>query len=277
MQITNREQATSLGLKRFFTGNPCKNGHISERFTKDGKCVECNRLACRARHHRRVHSDQSRLERSLSYAETLKKARIRREVQALKRISRNSENALFTAGKRAGQSRYKTNRACPKGHRGERYIPSRTCCECSREWGTSETRKIYDREYNEENKEKISSRSKRYFAENHSKVLKSVRLWAKNNKDKVKAIKHNYKVRRRALIAEGVSSARLAEWVERQKKWCYWCGENCLSGYHIDHYVPLSKGGKHDTDNMVISCPKCNIRKNAKDPYDFANEMGKLF
>ena len=41
-----RKSATLLGLKRFFTGEPCINGHISERYTKrGGECVECNRLS----------------------------------------------------------------------------------------------------------------------------------------------------------------------------------------------------------------------------------------
>ena len=29
------------GLKRYFTGNPCKHGHISERFLSGGECIEC--------------------------------------------------------------------------------------------------------------------------------------------------------------------------------------------------------------------------------------------
>lgn len=42
-QIINRDQAVAQGLKRFFTGIPCKHGHLSERATKSGDCVACNR------------------------------------------------------------------------------------------------------------------------------------------------------------------------------------------------------------------------------------------
>ena len=46
MRKISRETAVRRGLKRFFMGVPCINGHISERYVKPGdECVECNRLA----------------------------------------------------------------------------------------------------------------------------------------------------------------------------------------------------------------------------------------
>jgi len=38
-----RTEAIALGLPRYFTGKPCKHGHIRERRANDGKCVECSR------------------------------------------------------------------------------------------------------------------------------------------------------------------------------------------------------------------------------------------
>jgi hypothetical protein len=37
-----REEAKSRGLKRYFTGRPCLRGHISERYSPNGYCVECH-------------------------------------------------------------------------------------------------------------------------------------------------------------------------------------------------------------------------------------------
>jgi hypothetical protein len=37
---TERAEAKRLGLPRYFTGRPCVNGHIAERYTSGG-CVEC--------------------------------------------------------------------------------------------------------------------------------------------------------------------------------------------------------------------------------------------
>lgn len=35
--------ARAVGLIRYFTGKPCKNGHVSERFVGNRQCVECGR------------------------------------------------------------------------------------------------------------------------------------------------------------------------------------------------------------------------------------------
>ena len=43
----SREEARAQGLKRFFTGVPCKQGHISERIVSSGSCMECNRERAR--------------------------------------------------------------------------------------------------------------------------------------------------------------------------------------------------------------------------------------
>lgn len=42
MDIITREQAKEQGLIRFFTGTPCKRGHVCERHTKSGSCIECS-------------------------------------------------------------------------------------------------------------------------------------------------------------------------------------------------------------------------------------------
>lgn len=41
MQYISREEARKLGLTRFFTGYRCVHGHVSEQYTKGGRCVSC--------------------------------------------------------------------------------------------------------------------------------------------------------------------------------------------------------------------------------------------
>lgn len=44
MNIISKEEARGLGLSRYFTGEPCRNGHISERSVMVGEvCKECSR------------------------------------------------------------------------------------------------------------------------------------------------------------------------------------------------------------------------------------------
>jgi hypothetical protein len=43
MEIITRQQAITLGLKKYFTGEPCKNGHIAERYLQSSTCEMCIR------------------------------------------------------------------------------------------------------------------------------------------------------------------------------------------------------------------------------------------
>lgn len=42
MKLITRKEAREFGLKRYFTGKACKNGHTSERKVSNGCCVECS-------------------------------------------------------------------------------------------------------------------------------------------------------------------------------------------------------------------------------------------
>ncbi len=37
-----RDEARARGLKRYSTGEPCKRGHVAERYVSSNECVECN-------------------------------------------------------------------------------------------------------------------------------------------------------------------------------------------------------------------------------------------
>jgi 5-methylcytosine-specific restriction endonuclease McrA len=127
---------------------------------------------------------------------------------------------------------------------------------------TKDRKREYDREYRNRNRERINKKSA---------------AWRKANPEKRTAIIRGYAAKRRTQVKSGVSTVALAAWCAAQRKVCYWCGAKCPKGYHVDHYVPLSKGGRHDLHNLVIACGPCNLRKNAKDPLDFAREVGRLF
>jgi 5-methylcytosine-specific restriction endonuclease McrA len=44
--IITYSQARKAGLPRYFTGKPCKRGHISERNSANADCVACSNLRC---------------------------------------------------------------------------------------------------------------------------------------------------------------------------------------------------------------------------------------
>lgn len=41
MNEITRTTAQKFGLKRYFTGGPCKQGHVAERYVKGDTCIEC--------------------------------------------------------------------------------------------------------------------------------------------------------------------------------------------------------------------------------------------
>lgn len=55
-EIISRAEAKSQGLKYYFTGNPCKRGHIDKRFVVNWTCYSCS-LEDNIRYHDENHED----------------------------------------------------------------------------------------------------------------------------------------------------------------------------------------------------------------------------
>ncbi|MBA2869985.1 5-methylcytosine-specific restriction endonuclease McrA [Anoxybacillus calidus] len=46
---------------------------------------------------------------------------------------------------------------------------------------------------------------------------------------------------------------------------CIYCGaQETDEPFHLEHVIPLGKGGRHHASNLVISCPSCNRAKHDK-------------
>lgn len=48
-----REAARALDMNRYFTGHPCRNGHIAPRRVQNDDCVACRKIRERRRRARR--------------------------------------------------------------------------------------------------------------------------------------------------------------------------------------------------------------------------------
>jgi hypothetical protein len=68
---------------------------------------------------------------------------------------------------------------------------------------------------------------------------------------------------------------RLREIVRRRdKERCYYCNETVSNG-HVDHLVPLSRGGSDDLSNLVWACPSCNAAKSDMTAKEFWEASSK--
>lgn len=108
-----RAEAISRGLKRYFTGTPCCNGHVSARKSYSGHCIQCvrdyeNSPAFRERHKDRVRSYNRTPERVSAARE---RARQRLSTEEGRKKNRESVRRSLTkpsvkAKQREAQRRY---------------------------------------------------------------------------------------------------------------------------------------------------------------------------
>ena len=141
-----------------------------------------------------------------------------------------------------------------------------------------------NKNYRIKNKVNISKKKRESYLKNKDKVLEKCAKYYSENKEKRKAysqsprgiaVRKNSVYRRRAIMKKGdVKSIDIQRLIESSAR-CYWCNNKLIEA-HIDHYIPLSKGGLHTLSNLVVSCPSCNHKKYSKDPIVFANENGRL-
>ena len=142
-----------------------------------------------------------------------------------------------------------------------------------------EERCAYQRVYHASHIEDILSRESTYRAAHRKEKAAYLAAYHKKHPDKSNA----KCARRRALkmsaligatasqVAEIAEIYRLAK--EASKVRCYLCGSLIPKGHrHVDHIMPLSKGGAHRPSNLAVACDKCNLSKQAKLP----EEIGLL-
>jgi len=81
--------------------------------------------------------------------------------------------------------------------------------------------------------------------------------WARNNKDSVNAIQS-----RRRACGGTMTAAAWQSLIAFFGHLCAYCHQRFIR-LEQDHVVPLSKGGMHNTDNVVPACRSCNAAKGA--------------
>ena len=52
MKVISRAQARKQKLAHYYTGKPCKYGHVTERAVRNCDCMLCERIRCRKRYSR---------------------------------------------------------------------------------------------------------------------------------------------------------------------------------------------------------------------------------
>lgn len=131
----------------------------------------------------------------------------------------------------------------------------------------------YNKRYNLENRERNRKSRRAWYIKNADRILIRQREYYRKNKDKYYAKTARRRARRIAATIGDI--AALNEIYRRAKSKqaiaCHYCKRDIPRGQrHVDHLVPLAKGGPHSAENLVIACQRCNLCKGTKLPHEIA-------
>lgn len=112
------------------------------------------------------------------------------------------------------------------------------------------------------NREKVIAKSKQYRTEHPDK--------AKGNPERTRAKDATRRARKLSVGGQFTKRDVVNQYAAQGGK-CYYCSCD-LAKYHVDHYIPLSRGGTNDASNIVIACPHCNLAKRDMMPDVFISE-----
>jgi 5-methylcytosine-specific restriction endonuclease McrA len=133
-------------------------------------------------------------------------------------------------------------------------------------------RKTCVAQYVDKNRDAIREKQREYYQSNKEARRAKIAEWQAKNPEKYKEIKRAGTLNRLALKknAEGRHTIHDIKRIHNdQKGICNACSCDLIDGYHVDHIVPLARGGSNWPDNLQLLCPSCNTSKGAKTMEEF--------
>lgn len=224
-EIITRAQAIERGLTRYFTGKPCKHGHVSARQVSCWQCIECDREK-KSRDY--ATNPRKFAERSASYR------------------SKNTEKL------RDYNARYRSeNKEKIRGEKSRYYAHN--------------SEKVIERNarYRSENQEKVREYKSRYQSENPEKTREYKARYRAKNQEIVRAEKAKRRAAKcdripswycdfdQLVMTEAADLAKRREAVTR-------------IAWHVDHMIPLlatEASGLHCANNLQVIPGVMNMKK----------------
>jgi hypothetical protein len=251
MNVITRQTAKSLGLKRYFTGKPCKHGHLSERFVSTTHCCEC--LSAFGRSYYVAHPEKTQ-------------ERVRRNREA------NPEKF------REWARRYQANNPEKVRENSRRYRATDKAKESLRRWKIINPEKAaeYIRRYRTANPEKAREQYYRYRTANPEKMREQNREQKRRSyADPIKKLIFIQRVIVRKSLKGKHKSKKTLAYVGCTPKFLFaylskliigtdFTWDNYGDVWHIDHIKPLTSFDLSYEQNRMIAFNWLNMRPLAK-------------
>lgn len=162
---------------------------------------------------------------------------------------------------------------------------AKVIAERNKEWQKTDVCKDYRKAYYKQNKERILKKNKSYFENHKEEKIAYDRDYYLKNKDRFAEKRKAWFATPKGKLCKKVSSANrrarkknskgtvtkedIKELYSIQGARCYYCSISLKELYHIDHMLPLIRGGEHNRSNICLSCATCNMRKHTKTVEEF--------
>lgn len=138
-------------------------------------------------------------------------------------------------------------------------------------------KQAYDRARYQAKAEILKARALAAYAADPARGVARAKAWAARNADKVRKIKRAWKVcnpekARRSNVRGKATTEQIAARVAYFGDVCAYCGGPFQ---HIDHVIPLARGGTGWPANLRPACAPCNQTKHARPLAEFLARRAK--
>lgn len=231
------------------------NGYTNHR-CRCSECLEAKRL--NQIQYRSTRKERTNELRRSGYARNSENERSRARERRLSGIDdddirHGTNNGYSNYNCRCDQCK-KANSVAPSNYKAKNLDKIR---QYQREYYTKNSAAI--RKKNFANRESLSLSRQEFRKNNPGNAYQATLRWRKKNPQAVLSYNANRRALRRGQQDEYVD--RNIVW-ERDDGICHICKLSADPfGWHLDHIIPLSRGGRHSYKNTAVSHASCNLSK----------------
>ncbi|MGZ8924547.1 MAG: hypothetical protein ACXW2E_01560 [Nitrososphaeraceae archaeon] len=243
-EIISRSKAKIKGLLYYYTGKPCKHGHLSKRLVSNCICMECNSI-----HQKQQYKDnpdkfsnKAREYYSIHRTQILKYGKEYREnnPEYHKQYRKNNRDKLSDYYNTNQDKTLKYNRVYYKVNRDKLLH--------------------YNKQYRQDNQEKVKEREQKYYEVNQHKVKERCKIYRKLNLHKIAErvrIRNSYLYR---AIPKWYETDLIATIYKKRDE----LNELWGTQLQVDHIIPLTSitvSGLHCWANLQLLDKSLNSAK----------------